>query len=115
MNLSLIVIRCPEPTLDRAARFYGAVLDADPVTERHGDNGVEHWSITSPTTGLVIEVYQATSRPHTVTRLEWHGDAEAAVERLRDRAFALPERTRDGAGWWCHDPIGNTVVLLHAE
>lgn len=29
-----------------------------------------------------------------------------------DRAYALPEKTKDGKGWWVTDPIGNTVVLL---
>ncbi|WP_078315407.1 hypothetical protein [Mycobacterium sp. D16Q16] len=115
MRLSLLVIYCPEPTLPRAARFYGAVLDAEPVRERHGDNGPQHWSVTSPDAGLVIEVYPSGQRPHTSTRLEFRGDAEAAVTRLQDTAFALPERTRDGQGWWCHDPIGNTVVLLRTE
>lgn len=112
MKLSLIVIYCPATVLDRTARFYGAVLDADPVREQHGEGGPEHWSVTSAESGLVIEVYPATSRLPTSTRLGFRGDADAAVERLRDRAYALPERTGDGQGWWCHDPVGNTVVLL---
>jgi hypothetical protein len=29
-----------------------------------------------------------------------------------DRAHCLPERTRDGKGWWLHDPCANTEVLL---
>lgn len=111
MKLSMIVLYAPEPALDRAARFYGAILDVDPVAEKHGQ-GPDHWSITCPETGLVIELYPATSRPPTTTRLEFRGDVDAAVQRLTDDAYALPEKTRDGAGWWCHDPIGNTVVLL---
>ncbi|BBZ00085.1 VOC family protein [Mycolicibacterium fallax] len=112
MRLSLIVLYAPEPLVDRAARFYGAVLDAEPVAEQHGD-GPEHWSVTSAETGLVMELYPATSRPHTATRLAFHGsDVDAAVQRLIDRAFALPEKTKDGTGWWVSDPIGNTVVLL---
>lgn len=112
MHLSLIVLYVPPPTLDRAAKFYGAILDAEPVAEKHG-SGPEHWSVTCPETGLVMELYPATSRLHTTTRLEFQGaDIDAAVQRLIDRAYALPERTRDGAGYWCHDPIGNTVVLL---
>ncbi|QQG95910.1 hypothetical protein HBE99_02710 [Mycobacteroides chelonae] len=112
MHLSLMVLYVPEPVLDRAARFYGAILDAEPVAEKHGQ-GPDHWSVTCPETSLVIELYPATSRPHTTTRLEFHGsDANAAVQRLMDHAHALPERTRDGAGWWCHDTCGNTVVLL---
>ncbi|AMO59576.1 Uncharacterised protein [Mycolicibacterium phlei] len=112
MKLSLIVLYCPEPVLDRAAAFYGAILDAEPVAEKHGD-GPEHWSVTCLATGLVMELYPATSRPHTTTRLEFYGsDVDAAVTRLTDRAFALPEKTKDGAGWWCHDAAGNTVVLL---
>lgn len=110
MNLSLIVLYMPEPTLDRAARFYGAIVAAEPVHEQHGQ-GPEHWSVTG-TDGLVIELYPMGSRPHTATRLEFRGDVDAAVQRLMDRAFALPERTRDGAGWWVSDPTGNTVVLL---
>ncbi|WOF19482.1 hypothetical protein IHV82_01520 [Mycobacterium avium] len=111
MRLSLIVLYVPPPTLDRAAAFYGAILDAEPVAEQHGD-GPQHWSITGAG-GLVIELYPATSRPHTATRLEFRGsDLDAAVQRLMDKAYALPERTRDGAGWWCHDMCGNTVVLL---
>lgn len=111
MKLSLIVLYCPEPTLDRAAAFYGAIFDAEPVAEKHG-SGPEHFSITG-TDGLVVELYPATSRPHTTARLEFQGaDIDAAVTRLRDKAYALPERTRDGAGYWCHDAIGNTVVLL---
>lgn len=112
MRLSLIVLYVPPPTLDRAAAFYGAIVNAEPVAEKHGD-GPQHWSVASAETGLVMELYPATSRPHTATRLEFHGsDVDAAVQRLIDRAFALPERTRDGAGWWCHDTCGNSVVLL---
>lgn len=110
MNLSLLVIRCPPPTLPRAALFYGAILNAEPITERHGE-GPQHWSVTSAE-GLVIEVYPMGSGLPTRSRFEFAGDADAAVERLTDRAFALPEKTRDGAGWWLHDPCGNTVVLL---
>lgn len=111
MRLSLLVLYVPPPSLERAARFYGAVLDAEPVREQHGAGPV-HWSVTCPSAGLVIELYPATSRPHTVTRMEWRGDVDAAVERLTNRAFSLPERTRDGAGWWVTDPCGNTVVLI---
>ncbi|CAJ1579820.1 VOC family protein [[Mycobacterium] wendilense] len=112
MKLSLIVLYVPPPTLDRAAAFYGAILDAEPVAEKHGD-GPRHWSVTGAD-GLVMELYPRGSRPHTATRLEFHGpDMDDAVQRLMDRAYALPERTRDGAGWWVSDPIGNTVVLLH--
>lgn len=112
MKLSLIVLYVPPPTLDRAAAFYGAILGAEPVREQHGDNGPEHWSVTGAD-GLVIELYPATSRPHTATRLEFRGaDADDAVTRLMDRAYALPEKTKDGKGWWCHDMCGNTVVLL---
>lgn len=111
MKLSLLVIYCPAPVLDRSARFYGAVLDAEPVREQHGESGPEPWSVTSSETGLVIEVYPSTSRPPTSTRLEFVGDADAAVNRLMDQAWALPEKTRDGAGYWCHDPCGNTVLL----
>ncbi|MFV1360693.1 VOC family protein [Mycolicibacterium fortuitum] len=112
MRLSLIVLYVPEPTLDRAARFYGAILDAEPVAEQHGD-GPQHWSITSAETGLVMELYPMGSRPHTATRLEFHGPhVDDAVQRLMDRACALPEKTKDGTGWWVSDPIGNTVVLL---
>lgn len=111
MRLSVLVIYVPEPSLDRAARFYGAILGVEPVQEQHGAGPV-HWAITCPATGLVIELYPPTSRPHTATRLEWRGDADAAVERLMDKAFALPEKTRDGLGWWVTDPCGNTVVLL---
>lgn len=111
MKLSLIVLYVPEPVLDRAGRFYGAILAADPVREQHG--GIEHWSISSSDGCLTIEVYPMGSRPHTATRLEFHGsDVDAAVTRLMDRAYAQPEKTRDGAGWWCSDPCGNTVVLL---
>ena len=111
MHLSLIVLYVPEPSLDRTAAFYGAVLDAEPVSEKHG-NGPRHWSVTGAD-GLVMELYPAASRPHTTTRLEFRGsDMNAAVQRLIDRAYALPERTRDRAGWWCHDVCGNTVVLL---
>ncbi|OBH14881.1 VOC family protein [Mycolicibacter sinensis] len=111
MKLSLIVLYVPAPTLPRAASFYGAILAAEPVHEQHGA-GPEHWSVTAAE-GLVIELYPMGSRPHTLTRLEFCGpDPDAAVQRLMGRAFALPERTRDGAGWWLHDPTGNTVVLL---
>jgi hypothetical protein len=106
-----MVIYCPEPSLDRAARFYGAVLDVEPVREQHG-GGPEHWSVTGAD-GLGIELYPATTRPHTVTRLTFRGvDVDAAVQRLMDRAHCLPERTRDGKGWWLHDPCANTEVLL---
>lgn len=112
MRLSLIVLYVPPPTLDRAAAFYGAILDAEPVAEQHG-SGPRHWSVTSAETGLVMELYPATSRPPTATRLEFHGPhVDAAVQRLMDRANALPEKTKDDAGWWMTDPIGNTVILL---
>lgn len=111
MKLSLVVLYVPPPTLDRAARFYGAILGAEPVREQHGDNGPEHWSVTGADR-LVMELYPATSRAHTATRLEFRGDADAAVQRLMDRAYALPEKTKDGKGWWVSDPIGNTVILL---
>ncbi|MGV7586366.1 VOC family protein [Mycobacterium kansasii] len=111
MRLSLLVIYVPEPSLELAARFYGALLDAAPVRERHG-GGPEHYAVTDAETGLVIELYPATRRPVTATRLELHGDADAAVQRLMDQAHCLPERTRDGVGWWVTDPCGNTVVLL---
>lgn len=112
MRLSLIVLYVPEPSLDRAARFYGALINAEPVQEQHRDGPV-HWSVTCPTIGLVIELYPATKRPHTATRLEFRGaDLDGAVQRLMDRAYALPEKTRDGLGWWVTDPCGNTVVLL---
>lgn len=112
MKLSLIVLYVPEPTLDRAGRFYGAILDAEPVAEKH-NGGPQHWSVTSAETGLVMELYPMGSRPPTATRLEFRGPhVDAAVQRLMDRAYALPEKTRDGKGWWCHDTCGNTVVLL---
>ncbi|MBU9767127.1 hypothetical protein FR943_25260 [Mycobacterium sp. TNTM28] len=114
MRLSLLVIYVPEPSLELAARFYGALLDAAPVREQHG-LGPEHYAVTVAETGLVVELYPATKRPHTGTRLEWRGDADAAVQRLMDRAYALPEKTRDGKGWWVSDPIGNTVVLLGVD
>lgn len=114
MKLSLMVLYCPVPVLDRAAAFYGAILDAEPVAEKHG-SGPRHWSVTGAD-GLVIELYPMGQRPPTATRLEFQGsDMDAAVTRLMDRAFALPERTRDGAGWWVSDPIGNTVVLLREK
>ncbi|OHU33367.1 hypothetical protein BKG79_22465 [Mycobacteroides chelonae] len=112
MNLSLLVLYVPEPTLDRAAKFYGAILDAEPVREQHGEGRV-HWSVTRG--GLTIELYPMRSGLPTRSRFEFMGDVDAAVERLIERAYALPERTRDGAGWWLHDPCGNTVVLLRAE
>ncbi|MFV8137397.1 VOC family protein [Mycolicibacterium senegalense] len=111
MRLSLLVLYVPPPSLERAARFYGAVLDAEPVREQHGAGPV-HWAVTCPATDLVTELYPAGRRPATATRLEWVGDADAAVQRLMDRAFSLPERTRDGRGWWVADPCGNTVILL---
>lgn len=111
MKLSLIVLYVPEPTLDRAAAFYGAIFDAEPVAEKH-NNGPEHWSVTCSATGLVMELYPMGQRPHTALRLEFRGDVDTAVQRLVDRAFALPEKTKDGVGWWVSDPIGNTVVLL---
>ncbi|MCV7204887.1 glyoxalase/bleomycin resistance/dioxygenase family protein [Mycolicibacterium peregrinum] len=111
MKLSLIVLYVPEPTLDRAAAFYGAVFDAEPVAEKHGQ-GPDHFSVTGAD-GLVMELYPATSPPHTATRLEFRGpDMDDAVQRLMDRAYALPEKTKAGKGWWVSDPIGNTVILL---
>lgn len=111
MRLSLLVLYVPPPSLERAARFYGAVLDGEPVREQHG-GGPVHYSVSSRLTGLTIEVYPATTRPVTATRLEWRGDVNAAVQRLMARAYALPEKTRDGLGFWVTDPCGNTVVLL---
>ncbi|MCF8590048.1 VOC family protein [Gordonia sp. HY285] len=112
MKLSLIVLYVSPPPLDRAAAFYGEILAAEPVAEKHG-SGPRQWSVTSDETGLVTELYPATSWPHTATRLEFHGvDMDAAAHRLMDHVYALPEHARDGAGWWVSDPIGNTVVLL---
>ncbi|SKM39568.1 Uncharacterised protein [Mycobacteroides abscessus subsp. abscessus] len=111
MRLALFVLYVPPSLMDATAAFYAAILDVEPAAEKHGD-GPEHYSITSRLTGLTVEIYPAGDRPATRTRLEFRGDADAAVGRLMDRAFALPERTRDGRGWWVTDPIGNTVVLL---
>lgn len=111
-RLSLMVIYAPEPRLEHAARFYGAVLDVEPVREQHG-TGPEHWSVTR--SRLTIELYPAGSGLPTRSRFEFVEDAEAAVERLRDRAHASPERTRDGRGWRCLDPIGNTVILVQDD
>ncbi len=47
-----------------------------------------------------MELYPAKSRPHTATRLEFHGsDMDSAVQRLMDDACALPEKTPDGKGF----------------
>jgi hypothetical protein len=52
-----------------------------------------------------MECYPAVDRLHTAVRLEYRGpDVREAVQRLMDDAWALPERTRDGHGWWLHDP-----------
>lgn len=110
MRLSLMVLYVPEPVLDHAAKFYGAILDAEPAAEKH-NSGPEHWSVTDAD-GLVVELYPMGQRPPTRTRLSFRGDVDAAVQRLMDHAHALPERTRDGKGWWVSDPCGNTVVLL---
>lgn len=110
MRLSLIVLYAPEPTLDRAAKFYGALLDVEPVREQHGA-GPEHWSVSSRLTGLTIEVYPAATRPATATRLTFRGpEVKQAVQRLVD-IHASPEPHGSG-GWWVTDPAGNTVVLL---
>lgn len=114
MRLSLMVLYVPPPSLVRAAQFYGALLDAEPVREQHG-SGPEHYSITCPETGLTIEVYPAVRRPVTATRLEFRGpNIRDAIQRLMDRAYALPEPHASG-GWWCTDPTGNTVLLLGVD
>lgn len=114
MRLSLIVLYVPEPSLEPAARFYGALLGGEPIQEQHGDGPV-HRSVTCPATGLVIELYPAVSRPVTATRLEFRGpEVKDAVQRLADRAHALPEPHGSG-GWWVTDPAGNTVVLLGVD
>lgn len=111
MRLALIVLYVPEPALDLAAAFYAAILDTEPVQERHR-SGPIHWSISSRLTGLTVEVYPAGRRPVTATRLTFRGpEVKAAVQRLADEAFALPEPHGSG-GWWVTDPAGNTVVLL---
>lgn len=110
MRLALIVLYVPEPALDTTARFYGAILDAEPVREQHG-SGPVHWSISSRLTGLTVEVYPAGGRPVTATRLTFRGtEVRETVQRLVD-VHALPEPHGSG-GWWCSDPAGNTVVLL---
>ncbi|MFN6549568.1 VOC family protein [Mycolicibacterium septicum] len=107
-RLSLMVIYVPDPRVELAAKFYAAVLNVEPRREQHG--GPEHWSVARG--GLTIELYPVGDRIHTSSRFEFAEDAVGAVARLTDRAFALPERTPDGRGWWCHDPCGNTVILL---
>lgn len=98
MRLSLIVLYVPPPTLDLAARFYGALLDVEPVREQHGPGPV-HWSISSRLTGLTIEVYPAINRPPTATRLTFRGpEVKKAVQRLMDLAYALPEPHGSGGG-----------------
>ncbi|CPS10358.1 Glyoxalase-like domain [Mycobacteroides abscessus] len=110
MRLALIVLYVPEPALDLAAAFYAAILDTEPVQERHR-SGPIHWSISSRLTGLTVEVYPAATRPATATRLTFRGpDVHDAVQRLVD-VHALPEPHGSG-GWWVTDPAGNTVVLL---
>lgn len=110
MRLSLLVLYVPPPSLDQAARFYGAILDAEPVREQHG-GGPVHYSVSSRLTGLTIELYPADRRPVTATRLEFRGpEVKDAVQRLVDRAHALPE-PHGGGGWWVTDPAGNTVIL----
>lgn len=110
MRLSLIVLYVPEPGLDLAARFYSAILDAEPVQEQHG-SGPIHWSISSRLTGLTVEIYPAINRPVTATRLTFRGpEVKQAVQRLIE-VHASPEPHGSG-GWWVTDPIGNAVVLL---
>ncbi|WP_241177753.1 VOC family protein [Mycolicibacterium nivoides] len=107
-RLSLMVIYVPAPRVELAAKFYAAILNVEPVREQHG--GPEHWSVSRGS--LTIELYPVGDRIHTSSRFEFAEDAVGAVARLTDRAFALPERTPDGRGWWCRDPCGNTVILL---
>lgn len=110
MRLSLIVLYVPQPSLDTTAAFYAAILDTEPVPERHGA-GPEHWSISSRLTGLTIEVYPAIARLATTTRLTFRGpDVHDAVQRLIE-VHASPEPHGSG-GWWCSDPAGNTVILM---
>lgn len=110
MRLALIVLYVPPPVLDTTAAFYGAILDAEPVREKHGE-GPQHFSISSRLTGLTLEVYPAINRPVTATRLTFRGpDVHDAVEGLID-VHALPEPHGSGA-WWVTDPGGNTVVLM---
>ncbi|WP_018600937.1 VOC family protein [Mycobacterium sp. 155] len=111
LRLSLVVLYIPPPTLDRAAAFYGAILDVEPVRKQN-DAQPEYYVISSYATGLTIEVHPAVSRPATVTRLEFRGPhVRQAIQRLADEAYALPEPHTSG-GWWCSDPAGNTVVLM---
>ena len=107
MKLSTIVIYAPEPSFEHAARFYGALLDVQPVHE------LDHYVVAAPQ--LQVKVYPAIAHPYTSTRLEFTGDADAAADRLVERAWDAPERTRDGSGWWTTDPCGNTVVILREE
>lgn len=104
MKLSTIAIYAPEPSFEHAARFYGALLDVQPAHE------LDHYVVAAQQ--LRVKVYPAVTRPYTSTRLEFVGDADAAVDRLVERAWDAPERTRDGSGWWTTDPCGNTVVIL---
>jgi hypothetical protein len=104
MNLSTIVIYAPEPSFEYTARFYGALLDAQPV------RSLDHYAVAAQQ--LQVKVYAAERHPYTATALEFIGDAEAAADRLIERAWDGPEQTRDGRGWWTTDPCGNPVVLL---
>lgn len=108
-RLALIVLYVPPLLLDEAARFYGALLDVDPVQEKHG-GGPEHWSISSRLTGLVIEVYPAGDRPATRTRLEFRGTTvRESVARLTEIGVEVEQVGRHS--WKAADPAGNVVML----
>ncbi|CPR93820.1 Uncharacterised protein [Mycobacteroides abscessus subsp. abscessus] len=104
-----MVLYVPTALLDATAAFYAALLDVEPVTEKHS-GGPMHYSVSSGLTGLTIECYPAGDRPATRTRLSFRG---TTVRETVARLIAVDVEVKQTGKyrWEALDPAGNTVVL----
>lgn len=125
---SRVATRLPAHDLDRARRFYSAVLGLEPVDERPG-------GLLYRCGGVDFVVFRSTGASSgSFTQMAWEvDDIEAAVAQLRRRGVVFEDvdapgfRTRDGIaevegnypskgargerGAWFRDSEGNLLAI----
>lgn len=103
--LSLVVLYVSDP--ERSREFY-ALLGLDFTEERH-EGGPVHHAAALPG-GTVLELYPASDRPVTRTRLGFAVRDRAAVAKtLRSAGFTVKRESL------AIDPDGNRVEITDAE